>query len=264
MSIEEPHLQHASDGALIDLLRVESGLGINDLASALGVTATAVRQRLDRLIRDGIVEKGAGVSGPRRSRGRPAHSYGLTGKGRQLGGDNFRDLAMVLWREIREVREPQVRRGLFNRIGEQLAGLYRDAVHGETPADRLESVASMLREREIPCSVGVSGPAEASSESPRRRDRPVPSLPVLTSHACPYPQLAEQDRGICAAERLMLEQLVGAPVKLSECRLDGDDCCRFTVHAVNDQSVSTAAHAGHSAANPCGGVASNGVSASNF
>lgn len=244
MATQEPHLEHASDGALIDLLRVESGLGINDLASALGVTATAVRQRLDRLIRAGIVEKGAAVAGPRRFRGRPAHSYGLTPKGRQLGGDNFRDLAMVLWQEIREVREPEVRRGLFNRIGERLAGLYHDAVRGGTPAERLESVAGLLREREIPCAVGLSGPATESSASLRRRDQPAAALPVLTSHACPYPELAEQDRGICAAERLMLEELVGAPVKLSECRLDGDDCCRFTVHAVE-------------------GVASKGVSASN-
>lgn len=251
MATEEPHLEHASDGALIDLLRVESGVGVNDLASALGVTATAVRQRLDRLIREGLVEKGSAVAGPRRSRGRPAHSYGLTSKGRQLGGDNFRDLAIVLWREIREVREPAVRRGLFNRIGERLAGLYRDTVRGETPTERLESVAGMLRERDIPCSVGVSGPATSSSESPRRRDQPAAALPVLTSHACPYPQLAEQDRGICAAERLMLEDLVGAPVKLSECRLDGDDCCRFTVHA-----GSLTVHA-------CDGVATEGVSASN-
>jgi predicted ArsR family transcriptional regulator len=52
---------------------------------------------------------------------------------------------------------------------------------------------------------------------------------VLTSHACPYPELAEQDRGICAAERLMLQDLVGSAVQLSECRLDGAACCRFTV-----------------------------------
>lgn len=246
MSRCEPQLEHSSDAALIDLLRADSGLGINELASALGVTATAVRQRLDRLIRSGLVEKSAAPAGARRPRGRPAHAYALTSKGRQLGGDNFRDLAMVLWREIREVREPDVRRGLFNRIGERLAGLYRGAVRGATPAERLESVAGLLREREIPCSVGVSETQATSSDPLRRRDRAAGSLPVLTSHACPYPELAEQDRGICAAERLMLEDLIGAPVKLSECRLDGDDCCRFTVHAV--EGVATK---GVSASNPC-------------
>jgi predicted ArsR family transcriptional regulator len=92
----------------------------------------------------------------------------------------------------------------------------------------------------------VSGEAAESPGQPRRRDRTTVGLPVLTSHACPYPQLAEQDRGVCSAERLMLEDLVGAPVKLSECRLDGDDCCRFTVHAVEG-----VASGGVSASNPC-------------
>ena len=258
MSNRNPKLEHASDKAVVELLRTENVRGINELASALGVTATAVRQRLDRLIREGIVEKvvekgtekvnekADASSGPHRGRGRPAHAYGLTSKGRQLGGDNFRDLAMVLWQEIRDVREPEVRRGLFNRIGERLAGLYRNAVRGATVADRLESIATLLRDREIPCSVGVSGEAAESPGQPRRRDRTTVGLPVLTSHACPYPQLAEQDRGVCSAERLMLEDLVGAPVKLSECRLDGDDCCRFTVHAVEG-----VASGGVSASNPC-------------
>lgn len=233
MSRRDPHLEHASDSPLIDLLRVETGLGVHELASALSVTATAVRQRLDRLIRAGLVEKSAAASGPRRSRGRPAHVYGLTAKGRQLGGDNFRDLAMVLWQELRDVREPEIRRGLFGRIGERLAGLYEDDVRGSTPAERLESVADLLKDREIPCTVDVSSPAGRG-------------LPVLTSHACPYPELAEKDRGICAAERLMLEGLVGAPVKLTECRLDGDDCCRFTVHAVEGVASESL-----SASNPC-------------
>ena len=52
-------------------------------------------------------------------------------------------------------------------------------------------------------------------------------LPVLTAEACPYPELAEQDRGICAVEKMMFSELLGEKVRLSECRLDGASCCRF-------------------------------------
>ena len=56
-----------------------------------------------------------------------------------------------------------------------------------------------------------------------------------------YPDLAEADRGICAAERSMIEELVGDAVRLSECRLDGGSCCRFTVGAaVGSSGVSAA------------------------
>jgi predicted ArsR family transcriptional regulator len=212
-----PHPQRSSDHALIELLRVRESVGIGDLAEALGVTATAVRQRLDRLTQAGLVGRSIAVNqGHVRHRGRPSHAYSLTEKGRRSGGDNFRDLAMVLWTEVRGVKEPSVRQGLLSRIASAMAGLYRDDVSGSTARQRLESVATLFRNRNLSCDVGPSA------------DEASPVLPVLTTYSCPYPELAEQDRGICAAERLMLQELVGASVQLSECRLDGASCCRFT------------------------------------
>ena len=93
----------------------------------------------------------------------------------------------------------------------------------ETEAQRLESAAKILQDRRISC--GVEPSADPSNSG----------LPVLTSYACPYPELAEQDRGICAAERVMLQDLVGSAVRLSECRLDGAPCCRFTAGS-NDET----------------------------
>jgi len=198
-----------SDAAVVDLLRLRQSLAARELADALGVTATAVRQRLDRLMKAGLVERTA-VAKPR---GRPSHAYSLTEAGRKLGGDNFRDLALVLWREIRSIRDPQVRSGLIGRIGASLAEAYRSRLRGVMPAERLASVASLMQERDICCSV--------------ERSAADGGLPVLTSHACPYPDLAEEDRGICAAERVMLQELVGTSVRLADCRLDGGSVCRF-------------------------------------
>ena len=206
----------ASDAAVVDLLRLRESMEIGDLARSLSVTATAVRQRLDRLMRGGLVERST-VSKPR---GRPSHAYSLTEAGRRLGGDNFRDLALVLWREIRGIRDPQIRSGLIGRIGSALAATYRDQIAGGSPAERLESVASLLQERNICCAVDRAADAGG--------------LPVLTSHACPYPDLAEADRGICAAERLMLQELVGTSVRLADCRLDGGSICRFVAGQPDD------------------------------
>lgn len=204
--------QRTSDAAVVDLLRTEGALGIGELSAALGVTATAIRQRLERLMRRGLVERQALVG----RRGRPAHAYSLTDAGRRMGGDHFRDLALVLWREIRGIRDLGVRRGLLGRIAAALAGLHRAEVSGAAPAERLRGVADLMRRRNIACSVEAS-------------DAGATGLPVLTSYACPFPDLAEEDRGICAAERAMIEELVGSPVALTECRLDGGSCCRFAL-----------------------------------
>ena len=205
-----------SDTAVLDLLRGDAAFEVGELADRLGVTATAVRQRLDRLMRSGLVERQAVA----RPRGRPAHAYRLTADGRRVGGDNFRDLAMVLWKEVRSVADPDLKGGLLNRIAGSLADVYRGRIGGQTPEQRLTEIAGILAEREIACTV-ESGP-----------------LPILTTYSCPYPDLAEHDHAVCAAERLMLEDLVGVAVHLTECRLDGASCCRFT--AVGDSLAAKA------------------------
>lgn len=207
-----------SDAPLLEMLRVDGQAGVSDLEAGLGVTATAVRQRLDRLMRAGLVQR----STVPRGRGRPCHVYSLTEKGRLVGGDNFQDLALVLWREIRAVGDASVRRGLIARIGSALAATYRDRTLAGSPRERLERAAALMRERQISCAV-------ATDEH---------NLAVLTTYTCPYPQLAEEDRGICAAERLMLQELTGTPVQLSECRLDGSSCCKFTAVAAANEADS--------------------------
>lgn len=218
-----------SDLPLVELLRLEGPLGVGAIAARLAVTPTAVRQRLDRLVRDGLVVRSgtpatcAAEPAVRRGRGRPAHVFSLSQKGHRIGGENYRDLAIVLWRELRGIADAGVRRGLLGRIGSALADLVRADVAGKTPAARLEGTAEWLRRRRVAAEF---------------RDG---ELPVLVTHACPYPGLAESDRGICAAERMMMEHIVGSPIRLSECRLDGGDCCRFALEGpATAQSVDVA------------------------
>lgn len=196
----------AADSAVLDLLRRSESLSIGDLAESMQVTATAVRQRLNRLMGLGLVQR----SIQRAGRGRPSHRYELTEDGRRRTGSNFADLAIVLWEEIRQVRDPEIRRGLLQRISARLASFYANQVGGKDRGERMEAVAALFRERRIPFEV--------------QHER---ELPVLNVLACPYPDLAEQDRSICAMERMLISELVGEAMQLTSCRLDGGTCCRF-------------------------------------
>lgn len=206
----------ASDATLLDLLRKQNALTVTELARELDVTATAVRQRLTRLMAQGYVERNT----TREGRGRPSHHYRLTQQGRRKSGANFADLAMVLWDEIRQVKQVEVRRGLLERLAGRLAEQYAGDVSGDSLAEKMESVAELFRKRNIPFEVDTSG-----------------ELPVLTALACPYPDLAEQDRGVCSMEKLLFAELLGEKIQLSGCRLDGQECCTFEAKPANSQAI---------------------------
>jgi DeoR family transcriptional regulator, suf operon transcriptional repressor len=197
----------SSDSAMLACMRRGGAVTISTLVAEMGVTATAVRQRLRRLMDDGLVERHT----ERQQRGRPNHKYSLTEKGEQSSGTNFTDMAVVLWQEVKSIEDPQVRRGLLKRIAGRLADQYRDRISGATLGERMSGMAELMDEREIPFDVDSSG-----------------ELPVLTALACPYPELAKVDRGVCTMEKLMLSEILGENVRLSECRLDGANCCTFT------------------------------------
>jgi predicted ArsR family transcriptional regulator len=200
--------QHeTSDRVMLDFLRREGAVTIMALVREMGVTATAVRQRLQRLMAAGLIQRHT----ERIGRGRPNHRYSLTEKGDRSAGTNFADMAAVLWEEIKSVQDPGVRRGLLKRIADRLVARYRSRVTGGTIGERMAELSAVMSEREIPFEVNRSG-----------------ELPVLTALACPYPELAQMDRSVCTMEKLMLSEILGANVRLSECRLDGASCCTFT------------------------------------
>ena len=204
-----PLATNHADGTVLDLLRDTGPMGVSDLATAMGVTATAVRMRLTRLMGQGWINRETAGRG----RGRPSHQYSLTKEGRRQLGNNFADLAIVLWNEMRAVSDPSVRQGLISRVAEALAARYQDQITGRTAEEKLRSVAALMTERHVSASV-------VTTDSQGQ-------LPVLSLKDCPYPELAEQDRGICSMEKMLLSRLLDEDVTLSQCRLDGDACCQF-------------------------------------
>lgn len=229
-----------SDIGLLDILRKSGPCSVAQLAAAMEVTATAVRQRLTRLLAQGDIERATERAG----RGRPVHRYGLTEKGRRRAGANFADLAIALWEEIRAIQDAEVRRGLLARISGRLASLYAGQIRGSTLDERMQSLADLFGQRQIPFDVE------------RSRD-----LPVLHARACPYPELAERDRAVCAMEKNLFSELLGENVRLSNCRLDGHACCTFEPVHRNGDAWEGDAREGDAPAEPS---ASAGASPSHY
>jgi len=201
-----------SDKGLVDYLRRAGASTISELVDFAGVTATAVRQRINRLMEQGLVVRQAESAG----RGRPTHRYSLTAAGVQSGGNNYSDLVSVLWSEIRAIDDPDVRHGLLKRIVSRLAERYREQMSGTSLEERMESLVGLMQQRDVPFEITASADGQ---------------LPVLTALACPYPDLVELDRSICSMEKMLFSEVLGEGVKLGSCRLDGESCCTFEASA---------------------------------
>ena len=198
-----------ADRSLLDLIRRYGPLTVAEMAERLAVTPTAVRNRLTRLTSSGMVEREAEHGG----RGRPRQAYRASIETHKKLGQNYADLAVVLWDEMmRAVEDTKLRRILFGRITERLADLYRAQVTGDEWQGRLVQLGTILHDRGIETEVTPGDGAV---------------LPILKQHSCPYYELAEVDRSVCSMERKMFEKVLGRGLRLSQCRLDGHRSCDF-------------------------------------
>jgi predicted ArsR family transcriptional regulator len=166
------------------------------------------------LVGSGMVERRTEHGG----RGRPRYTYQASAEAHRRLGQNYADLAVVLWGEMMQtIPDRKLRRLLFSRITERLAELYRAQVTGDGWEGRLVQLGTILHDRGI------------EAEVVRRAGD---DLPVLKQHSCPYFELAEADHAVCAMERKMFEKVVGRGLRLSQCRLDGHRSCDFEAKPV--------------------------------
>jgi predicted ArsR family transcriptional regulator len=202
-------MPESSDRELLDLIRRSGPLTVAEMTESLGVTGTAIRNRLARLLASGLIVRQAEHQG----RGRPRHTYQVSVEAQKRLGQNYTDLALALWEEMMgAVTDRKLRRLMFMRVTERLAEIYRNQVSGHEWEGRLVQLTQVLHGR------GVE--AEVARESGG-------AFPILRQHSCPYYELAEADRAICALERKMFEKVLGRSLRLSQCRLDGDRFCDF-------------------------------------
>ena len=197
------------DREILQYLHQSAGVDVQSLCELLGVTRTAVRQRISRLESAGLIV--SDLQG--QSRGRPRNIYRVTAEGLHALGENYRQLAVVLWEAITGFEDEDVRIRLLARVRDVLAERFRRQLGScENLDDRLDLLASEMK------SSGFN--VESDHQG---------GLRILRETSCPFPLLAEVDDAICQVERQVLEQVLGAPVEVrSRCR-DGHGCCEFQV-----------------------------------
>ena len=213
LAVEAPIKQSESptrpvDQLVLDLLRRSEGLSVSNLMERLEVTATAIRQRLDRLENSGLIERRKQST----SRGRPSFNYFLTDLGWRQAGVTYSDLAIAMWKEIQAIEVESMRNEIVDRVSERMGNQLRDLIPKAPLDERMQSMASLMSNRKAPTSALLNR-----------------EFPILEVQACPYPDLVGvgHDRSVCDLETKAMSVALGQKMELSQCRLDGHTCCQF-------------------------------------
>ena len=198
---------HFGDTQFLEEIRKRHSVTVKQLTAAIGITENAVRHRLNRYQKMGLVER----QEIRGKRGRPSHSYALTGKAGKFFGSQYTDLAIALWNQVKELEYEDVRNQLMQRIERELVERYRNDLSGDADiGQRLLRFQQSMADRGIAIEIDERG-----------------EYPVMREHDCPYAELATRDRSICEIESRVFQELLQIPVHISQCRFDGCDYCEF-------------------------------------
>lgn len=226
MDIASDHLEQETgsfairpiDRAVLEMLRREPGLSIPQLIERFHVTATAVRQRVDRLVEFRLIERRKVSVG----RGRPSFQHFLTPLGWREVGATYADLAMAMWQEVSQLPNSLAKEKFLERVSQRMGKAYGDEIPPGPLRERMDALVRLLADRKIPARVEEEG-----------------LLPILEVHTCPYPDLNQggPDRQMCELEKRVITEALGEVVELSRCRLDGHHCCQFRPTGIEENAV---------------------------
>ncbi len=193
---------------VIETLRKQGPLPIDEIARAAGVSAMALRYHLGLLEEQGLVEckEGApcGV-------GRPAALYALADCACEYLPKQYDWLAQNLLAELAGTLGEKDGRQFLRKVGRQAAqraALPRDA----SPRKRVERAARFMNQR---------GYMVAWKE--------LDDAFVLNICNCPYNQVAHQHPELCEMDSAMIGALVDAPVKMTCCMQSASRACEFQI-----------------------------------
>jgi predicted ArsR family transcriptional regulator len=188
-------------GKILELLR-QGPRTVDELASALGLTRTAVRAHLATFERDGLIEQ----RGSRRGASKPSRVYSVTTQAELLFSRAYIPILTQLLHVLARRLSPAEFDAIMHEVGRGAMG---DRVSPRGPlGERVVRASSLLNE--------LGGLAEVDEEN---------GLYVIRSHGCPLAAATANHPEVCNALESLLSEFVGTRVTKCCDRYDRVRCC---------------------------------------
>jgi len=198
-----------SRSAIVELLKTNGAMSVEQLAQSLAVSKVCVRRHLGLLQSDGLI----GYEAEHRERGRPRYLYRLTEKAACLFPRNYDEFAKEVLGQVRQAfGEGALLRVLSGRADEMIERL-KGEFEGLGFDERVKRLAKTVSEKGYLADV-----RRLKDGSYRLRQRNCPTESVAVA----YPQ-------VCQEELRVYREVLGCEV-MRECRIaDGAQICEFRI-----------------------------------
>ncbi len=190
------------------LLKNRVGLSLDQIASSLDISRTAVLQHFSKLQKlDYICEGSLDKTG-----GRPLRNYCLTERGINSFPKQYSWFSELLLKSLKQQMGAEALRHYMYRLGEQVAESLLPNGHKKNLSDRIEHLLSVMDE------LGYEAILETSE---------VDQVSKIKARNCVYHDIAQQHPEICQFDLALMNHLLDSEVELEQCLAKGDSVCCF-------------------------------------
>lgn len=201
------------------LIKHREGMSLNDIATELDISRTAVQQHFASLERDGFVRQGS----QQKTAGRPARYYQLTETGINLFPKQYSWFSELLLNSLKQKMGPTEFRQYMHQLGHEVAETLQQKVEGKPIEERMAILIDIMQNLGYDASAII--PADNRLEKPK-----------LQAHNCVYHDLAQQHNEICEFDNALVSSLLNTEVELEECIAKGGCSCRFKILDKHDNN----------------------------
>jgi len=192
------------------LLNNKTGLSIDELASKLDVSRTAIKQHFADLEKEGYVKQNT----LNKTAGRPVVIYGITDKGINHFPKQYAWFTELVLNEMLEELGVEQFQVFMSKLGQSLAGKLASQFDGKTFDVRLKQLNAVMNDLGYHATVTDEVEQDAT---------------ILVATNCVYHDIALQHPQICEFDLALMSVLLDKKVEQKSCMVKGDCSCQFSV-----------------------------------
>lgn len=204
---------------LLNLLKKETEMTVNQMAKALEITEMAVRKHLNILERDSFIH----ITEMKQPVGRPVQVFSLTPQADVLFPKNYDNLTVDFLNDLQKIQGDEIIDRLFESRGKRLAGKYLSHMK---PNFSNEEMVDTLKKIQI--DKGYMADIIKIDDNQFE----------LIEHNCPIFEVSKSFKQACNCETNMFKKVLNTNnVQRTSCKADGDNHCHFLIN-FNEDSLS--------------------------